>query len=94
MNKYMLSLLFASLCLAYAATECSTCINAVDFLKNTTNEGNGTFVAIIQTIEKICSEIYGPAARECVNITKNMNASISYYNHHNASDICQHFHIC
>jgi hypothetical protein len=69
---------------------CTECLNLVNTMKNNT-EGLMKFV---EGIERVCEKVYGPAAKQCVNITHNIDNGFHYLNSHNASYICKDYHYC
>ena len=69
---------------------CTECLQLVNTMKNN-SQG---VIKLVEEIEKICDKVYGPAAKQCVNITHNIDNGLHYLTSHNASYICEHYHYC
>jgi hypothetical protein len=69
---------------------CTQCIKYINIMKNDT-----VFLGkLVQDVEYVCGKIYGPAAHECVNVTKDISKGLDYLEKHNATNVCEHLHYC
>ena len=74
----------------YSSTNCTQCKDVVDRLKNET----GTLVKIVNDIDLVCKRIYGPAAKECVNVTSILKKELEQLEKSNATALCKQWHYC
>lgn len=75
---------------SYATTNCSECIHFMDRVKNETQP----IINIVNQIEKVCGHIFGPAAKQCVNITSDLEKTLEHIEHTNATVLCKEIHYC
>jgi len=69
---------------------CSECISFINSVKNETE----VLEKVVHEIEQVCSNIYGPAAHECVNVTHDMEKGLAYLVDHNSTQVCKNLHYC
>lgn len=69
---------------------CSQCVKYVNYVKNDTL----LLENIAEDIERVCFMIYGPAAHECVNVTKDIERGLNYFTSHNSTEVCKNLHYC
>jgi peptide subunit release factor 1 (eRF1) len=73
-----------------ATTNCTQCKDVVNRMKNET----GTLITVIKDIDLICKRIYGPAAKECVNVTNVLQKDLEHLEKTNATTLCKQWHYC
>ena len=57
-------------------------------------EGDKIVGPLLNIISMICHDIYGPAAKQCYDITSNTSAFINFINNHTSSYLCHEMHVC
>ena len=72
------------------AKNCTQCKDVVNRLKNET----GTLVKIVNDIDLVCQRIYGPAAKECVNVTNVLKKDLEHLEKANSTALCKQWHYC
>lgn len=75
---------------SYNSANCTQCKDVVNRLKNET----GTLIKIVNDIDLVCERIYGPAAKECVNVTNVLKKDLEHLEHTNATSLCKQWHYC
>ena len=73
---------------------CTTCQSIVKVIQKELSEGDKIVGPLLNIISTICHAIYGPAAKQCYDITSNATAVIDYITHHNATYLCSQMHAC
>ena len=77
-------------CETYTTKNCTQCKDVVNRMKNET----GTLVKIVNEIDLICQRIYGPAAKECVNVTNILKKDLQHLENTNSTALCKEWHYC
>ena len=90
--KYLYIFIFFNA--ALAMNSCDNCINTVDFVREEIKRGDKIVGPLLEFIRFICHSIYGPAARQCFDITSNATQFIEYIINHNSTYICHQAKIC
>ena len=73
---------------------CTTCESIVKIVQKELSDGDKIVGPLLKMISTICHNIYGPAAKQCYDITSNTTAVIDYITHHNATYLCKQMHAC
>ena len=73
---------------------CTTCQSIVKVIQKELSDGDKIIGPLLKMITSICHSIYGPAAKQCYDITSNTTAVIDYITHHNATYLCRQMHVC
>ena len=73
---------------------CTTCLHFIDDVKGLLEKGNSTIIPLIHMIAEICHKIYGPAAKECYNITHHTDEWIQDMLHNSSKTICHEMGQC
>ena len=73
---------------------CKSCETIVDLVKKEVAEGDKIIGPLLNIISMICHDIYGPAAKQCYDITSNTSAFINFINNHTSSYLCHEMHVC
>lgn len=66
----------------------------VKVIQKELSDGDKIIGPLLKMITSICHSIYGPAAKQCYDITSNTTAVIDYITHHNATYLCRQMHVC
>jgi hypothetical protein len=77
-----------------ALDKCSQCHMVVEHLQAALRQGNHTVGPLLELIERICHLIFGPAAKECYDITHNATDFVNYILTHNATYLCEQIGDC
>lgn len=77
-----------------ALDKCSQCLVVIEHLQVALKQGNHTVGPLLELIERICHHIFGPAAKECYDITHNATDFVNYILTHNASYLCHQIGDC
>ena len=73
---------------------CKRCETVVDLVKKELAEGDKIVGPLLNIISMICHDIYGPAAKQCYDITSNTSAFINFINNHTSSYLCHEMRVC
>tara|TARA_A100001011_G_C13583530_1_gene545307 strand:+ start:30 stop:371 length:342 start_codon:yes stop_codon:yes gene_type:complete len=74
--------------------DCKKCETVVDLVKKEIAEGDKIVGPLLNLISMVCHDIYGPAAKQCYDITSNTSAFINFINNHTSSYLCHEMHVC
>lgn len=77
-------------CFHDSTKNCTQCKDVVNRMKNET----GTLIKIVNDIDLVCQKIYGPAAKECVNVTNILKKDLQHLEKTNSTALCKQWHYC